>query len=617
MQKEIQALRGKYLFGKNAHDLCLVSNVKIPTKFKVPYFEKYKGNSCPLSHLVMCARKMLTETDNHQLLIHYFQDCLIDAALKWYMGFDSTQIQTFNDLEGGLSDSSRRYVNGFPKKKEHDANSISQEKRRRSPRNSQRYQHVASVALSINPAIVVQVAPSYQPCFPQRTNQQNQQHQQNRVQRPAQFNPIPMSYTKLFPALIQKNLVETRTSPTVPKELSWWYKPNHHCAFHQGAPDHDVENCFTLKDEVRRLMQSGILYFEDSGPNVQANLLPKHYGEIVNMVEGCPGKYLVYDVNLIRRSLVEMHATLCEFNYYEYDHASGHISSRNPRGYDVVKIDLQEMLDQNLIQIRRDRDQDEHEVNVIVPRFNIPEPVVIELNGQKSIVSSFVIFLAGPTPYESAKVVPYKYNATMLEDGKEVSIPYFSSIVNITYVSGVTRSGRVFAAATPKRTEDVVIEKLAQEKTPVIQSDQSSSVNQSSDQDEVLKLIRKSGLNVVDQLLHTPSKIYVLSLLKSLEAHKEVLHKVMEPAYMDHDVTIGQFGGIMANITACNNLSFSDEELLEQGRNHNLALHISMNCQEDAMSNVMVETGSSMNVLPKATISKLYYQGALMLVGLL
>ncbi|KAK2448950.1 hypothetical protein QL285_008189 [Trifolium repens] len=98
MQREIKALRGKDLFGKNAHDLCLVPNVKIPTKFKVPDFEKYKRNSCPQSHLVMYARKMSTQTDNHQLLIHYFQDSLTGAALKWYMSLDSTNIRTFNDL---------------------------------------------------------------------------------------------------------------------------------------------------------------------------------------------------------------------------------------------------------------------------------------------------------------------------------------------------------------------------------------------------------------------------------------------------------------------------------------------------------------------------------------
>ena len=96
----------------------------------------------------------------------------------------------------------------------------------------------------------------------------------------------------------------------------------------------------------------------------------------------------------------------------------------------------------------------------------------------------------------------------------------------------------------------------------------------------------------------------------SSEAHRESLQKVLEQAYVDHDVTVDQFVGIVANITACNNLSFCDEELPEEGRNHNLALHISVNCQEDAMSNVLVDTGSSLNVMPKSTLSRLSYQGA-------
>jgi hypothetical protein len=42
MQREIRALRGKETFGKTAYDLCLVPNVRILHKFKVPDFEKYK-----------------------------------------------------------------------------------------------------------------------------------------------------------------------------------------------------------------------------------------------------------------------------------------------------------------------------------------------------------------------------------------------------------------------------------------------------------------------------------------------------------------------------------------------------------------------------------------------
>ncbi|KAI5402338.1 hypothetical protein KIW84_050085 [Lathyrus oleraceus] len=57
---------------------------------------------------------------------------------------------------------------------------------------------------------------------------------------------------------------------------------------------------------------------------------------------------------------------------------------------------------------------------------------------------------------------------------------------------------------------------------------------------------------------------------------------------------------------------FYDEELSEKVRNHNLALHISMNYKEDDLSNMLVDTGSSLNVLPQSTLSKLSYQGALM-----
>ncbi|KAI5445921.1 hypothetical protein KIW84_013956 [Lathyrus oleraceus] len=129
------------------------------------------------------------------------------------------------------------------------------------------------------------------------------------------------------------------------------------------------------------------------------------------------------------------------------------------------------------------------------------------------------------------------------------------------------------------------------------------------DCDEMLRLIKKNEYNVVDQLLQTPSKISVLSLLLNSEPHREALQKVLDVAYVDHDVTIEQFDSIVANITACNTLSFCDADLPEEGRDHNMALHISMNCKNDAMSNVLVDTGSTLNVLPKTTLSRLSYQG--------
>jgi len=82
------------------HDLCLVLNVMIPPKFKVPDFEKYKGDTCPESHLIMYARKMTAYKDNEPLLIHCFQESLAGPAAMWYMNLKG--ISTFQELAGAF-----------------------------------------------------------------------------------------------------------------------------------------------------------------------------------------------------------------------------------------------------------------------------------------------------------------------------------------------------------------------------------------------------------------------------------------------------------------------------------------------------------------------------------
>ncbi|KAI5424556.1 hypothetical protein KIW84_030655 [Lathyrus oleraceus] len=501
LRKELKTLRGKDLFGKSAAELCLVPNVKIPIKFKVPDFEKYKGNTCPLSHLVMYARKISTQTDNDQLLIHYFQDSLSGAAVRWYMGLESSNIRSFN----GLGEA-------FVKQYKYN----------------------------------VDMAP-------------DRDH----------------------------------------KEI--WKL----CKEEGG-------NCYPLKTKVQDLVRSGILFFEDVGPNVKKNPLPEH-GKSVNMVQGFPGKYKVKYVSHIRQSLVELHRLLCDYSHYENDHDRCRVCYVNQRGCRQVRRDVQEMLDEGVIEILQNRnvDEDELEVNVISLVFRIPEPVVIKYDGSKQKVSpALTIKPAGPIPYSFEKAVPYRYNAVAVENGKEVSFPS-SSVVNIADAD--TRGSidadfveRPIGNAVSTLNPALVVKPSSTLKTPVSAG---PNGNTREDCDEMLRLIKRSEYNVVDQLLQTPSKISVLSLLLNSEPHREALQKVLDVAYVDHDVTIEQFDSIVANITACNNLSFCVSDLPEEGRDHNLALHISMSCKDDAMSNVLVDTGSSLNVLPKTTLSKLSYQG--------
>ncbi|KAI5436301.1 hypothetical protein KIW84_022682 [Lathyrus oleraceus] len=234
-------------------------------------------------------------------------------------------------------------------------------------------------------------------------------------------------------------------------------------------------------------------------------------------------------------------------------------------------------MDEGMIQIVQSRHVDD-DVNVIVPVFKKPEKLVIQYdssnsNSQRS-VSPLVIRLTDPVPYSSNKVMSYQHNATIMKDGQQVPLPMTSSVVSTADVTKVTCSGRVFGPVFPKDKEELVVSKKVEvpsvDMVGVSKGKSGESINFKPNDDE----------------------------------------RVLEQAFVEHDVTVDQFDHIMANITSCNNLSFCDEELPEEGRNHNLDLHISMNCKEDALSNMLVDTGSSLNVLPKSTLSKLSYQGA-------
>ena len=99
LEERLQAFeRNKsYGFG-DAIGLSLVPGMVIPPKFKVPEFEKYRGTTCPKSHITMYCRKMAGHTHDEKLFIHFFQDSLAWAALNWYMHLEPTHIHSWMDL---------------------------------------------------------------------------------------------------------------------------------------------------------------------------------------------------------------------------------------------------------------------------------------------------------------------------------------------------------------------------------------------------------------------------------------------------------------------------------------------------------------------------------------
>ncbi|XP_014524189.1 uncharacterized protein LOC106780417 [Vigna radiata var. radiata] len=73
LEKKLRVIEGEGNFEfRDARKLCLVPDVVIPPKFKLPEFEKYRGNTCPRSHITMYCRKMAAYAHDEKLLIHFF-----------------------------------------------------------------------------------------------------------------------------------------------------------------------------------------------------------------------------------------------------------------------------------------------------------------------------------------------------------------------------------------------------------------------------------------------------------------------------------------------------------------------------------------------------------------
>ena len=82
LEERLKAMTGIKASGFNIVAMCLVPGVVIPPKFKVPEFDKYKGTSCPETHLRSYCRKIAAYAENEPLLMHFFQDSLIGAIGK-------------------------------------------------------------------------------------------------------------------------------------------------------------------------------------------------------------------------------------------------------------------------------------------------------------------------------------------------------------------------------------------------------------------------------------------------------------------------------------------------------------------------------------------------------
>ncbi|RDX69817.1 hypothetical protein CR513_51020, partial [Mucuna pruriens] len=96
-----------------------------------------------------------------------------------------------------------------------------------------------------------------------------------------------------------------------------------------------------------------------------------------------------------------------------------------------------------------------------------------------------------------------------------------------------------------------------------------------------------------------PTRISLLSLLINLEGHHNLLLRILNEAHVTQDITVEKFEGIWRATYP------SEEEIPTEGRGYNQPLHISIKCSDYTIARILIDNGSSLNVLPKIMLDKL------------
>ena len=123
--------------------------------------------------------------------------------------------------------------------------------------------------------------------------------------------------------------------------------------------------------------------------------------------------------------------------------------------------------------------------------------------------------------------------------------------------------------------------------------------------DEFLKFIKHSEYSIVEQLHKLPAKISLLALMLNSEPHREAVLKILKQAYVPHNASIDKIDRLVGNVMMDNYISFSDDEIPPDGHGSTKALHITTKIKDCTVPKVLIDNGSTLNVMPLSTLMRL------------
>ncbi|XP_073267150.1 uncharacterized protein [Populus alba] len=547
LEERLKAVEGADLYDPvYAAEMCLVPNVVVPKEFRVPEFIKYTGTECPVTHLKSYYNKMTEVVNDEKLLIHFFQDSLSGLALSWYTKLDNTKIRKWKDLVKAFMEQHKFNMEVAPDR----SSLLVMEKGNKEIH----FYDVVTIVERIEQAIRMG-----------RMSKPTEKKGFTGKKKDPDVNNVEGGYKEMYSKLL--SIGQVTPVPLTPLQPPYpnWYKPDLKCEYHVVVDGHNIESCNAFKNKLLQLIKARWITFDDA-PNVKSNPLPNHAAS--------SGGVNVVGVEVMNGN-----------NYCKFHGKVGHHINDCEEFHQEVK----RMLTFGMIRIGSEEESSE------VGMIGCQETKTEVCRLQPTVGGPPKLILTKPVCINSGSygTMPYNYG-------------YSFNIKNPTpifhpKIGGLTRSGGCF---TPEELER---QRKAKGKD-IVDAFKGMEVNKPISEDEsneFLKLMKHSEYSVVDQLKKTPARISLMSLILSSELHRKALQKVLNEAYVPQDITQDTMEHLVGRIQASNYLYFTEDELDPEGTGHNKPLYITLKCKDCLISKVLVDNGSTLNVLPRHMLDEM------------
>ncbi|XP_070021891.1 uncharacterized protein [Nicotiana sylvestris] len=324
---------------------------------------------------------------------------------------------------------------------------------------------------------------------------------------------------------------------------------------------HDIEKCWKLRHAIYDLIDANKIEVQTpEAPNINQNPLPVHHE--AHMIE------LVYEGGEPKKpSQIVM----------TIQAAPKEESTGGEVGVQLGREDIKPVV--ILGKYPSTATNKSEPAKLVVSGTSSPPAVVVKGVCRGMVTIKPVVQL----PLINSKAVPWKYEkAVVMYKGKQV-------VEDSCEAQGLTRSGRCFAPVELRRSNPAVTKKPVSEE----------------EAEEFLKKMKVQDYSVVEQLKKTPAQISLLSLLIHSDEHHRALMKILNEAHVPNEISINHLETIANKIFELNRVIFSNDDLPVEVTEYNKALYLTIKCEDSAVTQALVDNGSSANICPLSTLNQL------------